>query len=248
MENNIMNYDKQAPIYDRTRRARSSIIDFLLTEINSNDYKIILDFGCGTGNYIYGMRNRNNELSLIGMDPSAPMREIAHHKNPMNSILNGNHDFIPLENNCLDMIFMVNVLHHVSDIEKMFDEFKRVIKKGGCIYIITESHKQINEKSWLKYFEGARELMLDIFHDIPFIIEKAQSSEFSLCSEIQIDENPKAFDTMNFIYLVQQKAFSMLHLINDNSYDKGLIKLEEESSKNDFILRHLAKTILCFKK
>ena len=43
---------------------------------------------------------------------------------------------LPFENNSLDVILMINVLHHVKDSKKFFFESNRVLKKNGLILFI----------------------------------------------------------------------------------------------------------------
>jgi ubiquinone/menaquinone biosynthesis C-methylase UbiE len=243
-----MEYNKYAGIYDSFRFMRKSIIDFIITKINDNNYKSILDFGCGTGNFIYEITNKTNNLYMAGIDPSESMREIAHKKNPKEAIINGNHEIIPLNDNTIDMVFMVNVIHHVDDIEKMFIEFKRILKKKGGILIFTESHKQIREKTWLNYFEGAKDYDLNRFYDIPEIEKIADKTGFYCYEKNIIDEIPYSFPINEFIDLISNKAFSILHQIPGKSYENGLQKLRDDSLTKEHIIQHIAKTVLCFKK
>ena len=43
---------------------------------------------------------------------------------------------IPLKDNTLDCIVMTDVLHHIPDVSKFFQEANRCIKVGGCIVMI----------------------------------------------------------------------------------------------------------------
>ena len=43
---------------------------------------------------------------------------------------------ILFEDNTVSAIFMLNVLHHIPDAEKVFSEAQRVLKKGGVIYMV----------------------------------------------------------------------------------------------------------------
>jgi SAM-dependent methyltransferase len=45
-------------------------------------------------------------------------------------------DNIPLENESVSALFMVNVLHHIPDATKFFEEARRVLKPGGIVYMI----------------------------------------------------------------------------------------------------------------
>lgn len=43
---------------------------------------------------------------------------------------------IPLENESVSAIFMINVLHHIPDSTQFFEEARRVLKPGGVVYMI----------------------------------------------------------------------------------------------------------------
>jgi ubiquinone/menaquinone biosynthesis C-methylase UbiE len=243
-----MDYNKCTDTYDSFRYTRKSIVDFIVAKIKDNNYYSILDFGCGTGNYIYEINNKIQGLCLIGLDPSESMREIACKKNPKVAIIEGNNVSIPLDSNSVEMIFMVNVIHHIDNIEKMFFEFNRVLKKYGNILIITESHRQIQDKTWLSYFDEAKNIDLERFHDISKIVEKANIIGLDCYEESVIDDIPYDMPIDEFIDLINNKVFSILHLISDKSFRSGLQSLKNDSLVERYILRHNAKTILCFKK
>jgi len=132
---NLEYNEEQSQAFASKRQARKSIIDCLVKAIENHNAKTILDFGCGTGNYIAEICSRVNNIRLIGVDPSESMLKFAREKNSDSAILKGDHRCIPLENNTVDMIFVLNVIHHVNDIEKMFTEFYRILKQAGSIYI-----------------------------------------------------------------------------------------------------------------
>jgi len=43
---------------------------------------------------------------------------------------------IPLEDGCLDHVFLVNILHELGDKKKMVCEIMRVLKKGGAVTFV----------------------------------------------------------------------------------------------------------------
>ena len=41
---------------------------------------------------------------------------------------------------------MTDVIHHVPDVDRMFEEIERVLKYEGKLCIVTESHVQIDDR------------------------------------------------------------------------------------------------------
>lgn len=51
---------------------------------------------------------------------------------------------IPYDDDSVKAIFMLNVLHHIPDTPKFFEEAERVLKKGGILYMIEPSNTLIS--------------------------------------------------------------------------------------------------------
>jgi ubiquinone/menaquinone biosynthesis C-methylase UbiE len=49
---------------------------------------------------------------------------------------------IPLENESIDLLLTVNTLHEFDDRERMIEEMKRVVKKGGKLLIVDFMKKE----------------------------------------------------------------------------------------------------------
>jgi len=164
-----IDYNTLAKDYDLTRTANINIINLFAAEIPF-DGKKILDFGCGTGNFAYAIK-RLTAAEIYGADPSEKMREKALEKGL--DVRRGDHLHLPFEDNFFDFIYMTDVIHHVPDLEKMFIEFYRVLKTGGLICIVTESHKQLETRFWVKYFPTTVEIEKQRYPDIFKIISAA---------------------------------------------------------------------------
>jgi len=87
------------------------------------DGRTILDFGCGTGNYMYAIKKLTT-AEIYGVEPSDDMREKALSKGL--NVRNGDHSVIPFGDGFFDFIYMTDVIHHVQDLKIMFSEFFRI--------------------------------------------------------------------------------------------------------------------------
>jgi ubiquinone/menaquinone biosynthesis C-methylase UbiE len=66
---------------------------------------------------------------------------------------------IPYENECFDIVIARHMLYLVPDIEKALSEIKRVLGKGGTLYVTTNSHDDMTELNALvEKFDSKMEL------------------------------------------------------------------------------------------
>jgi len=131
--------------------------------------KKVLDFGCGSGRDTVSLAK--NEVDAYGVDIlksniqnakklSKNNKTKAHFK-----LVKENQD-IPYKNNFFDCIICSGVLHHIKHANEVIDEFKRVLKPNGILYLMvyTEDLFKMNidkiinmikntpEKTWQRCF------------------------------------------------------------------------------------------------
>jgi len=66
-----------------------------------------------------------------------------------------------IEDNTYDLIYMVDVIHHIVEISEMFRSIKRVLKPKGRVYIFTDTHEHIKNRLTTKYFTETLAVELD---------------------------------------------------------------------------------------
>jgi ubiquinone/menaquinone biosynthesis C-methylase UbiE len=239
-----INYNKLAQDYDLTRTANINIINLFADEITL-DGKTILDFGCGTGNFMFAIK-KLTAAEIYGIEPSGGMREKALAKGL--DVRRGDHTAIPLENNFLDFIYMTDVIHHVPDLTMMFSEFKRILKPGGLISILTESHRQLETRFWVKHFPTTVVVEKKRYPDIPDIISAAKTTGLYEHKIIITDTDSKIFVTKDFINLVENKGFSMFRLIDESDYVAGLRSLINDYENKTAIPGNHGETLVWLRK
>ena len=239
-----VDYNRIAGNYEIYRTANSSIIDYFAEEIPLDD-KVILDFGCGTGNYTFAIRSLTN-AQIYGVEPSDNMRLRALEKRL--DVRKGDHHYIPFDDNFFDFIYMTDVIHHVPDLTVMFGELNRVLKPGGLVCIFTESHEQLATRYWVKYFPTTVSVEQKRYPDIPVIIETASANGFLKNKIINTDCEQEVELTEKFIALVENKGYSMFHLIAEDDFQKGLESLKKDFSNGIEISCCHGKTLVWLKK
>ncbi|HOV70254.1 MAG TPA: class I SAM-dependent methyltransferase, partial [Clostridia bacterium] len=149
------------------------------------------------------------------------MRSNTCEKNQFLTIVDGNHENIPFEDDLFDFVYMTDVIHHVPDINMMFEEIARVLKPGGKLCVVTESHKQIDNRFYVKYFPSTATVDKSRYPDIADIIEAAWSKGLTNTKTIVINEDAEFNIDQTFIDLVANKGFSMFHLIPQRELKDG---------------------------
>lgn len=117
--------------------------------------KAILDFGCGTGaNCCICCPDQ-----YLGIDPDENRIDLAKRIYPNHSFEAFNEYRIPSDDKRFDYIFIIAVLHHISDkqIKHYLNEFERVLKPQGRLIVIEPYLKQqskINNLVMKRYDNG----------------------------------------------------------------------------------------------
>lgn len=96
----------------------------------------VLELGCGTG--LYTETLQNIAKSVVATDFSHEMIEAANQKRgELEKVLfqQANALNLKFEDERFDSVFMANLIHVVGNAEKVIQESKRVLKKGGVLII-----------------------------------------------------------------------------------------------------------------
>lgn len=119
---------------------------------------VVVDFGCGDGYFISRLADSNITASFVGVD-------IVWHRR-WQKIDRSNVRFqevkslpLPFQNNTVDKIFCSQVIEHVPDAQELANEFARVLKPNGRIWLATPN---------------GYEAMLPIFHALQRRIDSVE--------------------------------------------------------------------------
>ena len=239
-----IDYNNIAKDYDLTRAVNINVINLFAAEIPL-DGKTILDFGCGTGNFAYAIK-KLAAADVYGVEPSDGMREKALAKGVDARL--GDHSLIPFENSFFDFVYMTDVIHHVPDLKMMFSEFRRVLKPGGLVCALTESHRQLETRFWVKYFPSTVAVEKKRYPDIPDIIAAAKTAGIDEYKIVATDADSESAISEDFVRLVENKGYSMFRLIDEVDYQAGLAALKKDFEDKAAIRNNHGETLLWLKK
>jgi ubiquinone/menaquinone biosynthesis C-methylase UbiE len=239
-----IDYNILAKDYDLTRTANIDVINLFAAEL-SLDGKTILDYGCGTGNFAYAIAKLTT-AAVYGVEPSEGMREKALAKGL--DVRHGDHLGISFEDGFFDFVYMTDVIHHVPDLRAMFTDLSRILKRGGLICVLTESHRQLETRFWVKYFPATVAAEKKRYPDISDIIGAAKTVGLEKYKIVVTDKESRFCVTEDFVKLVENKGYSMFRLIDEADYEAGLAELKADYANQTAIHSSHGETLVWLRK
>jgi len=142
---------------------------------------------------------------------------------------------------------MTDVIHHIPDLDQLFQTLYKKLKNYGKICILTESHEQIQTRWFNRYFKSLNKIEMNRYPDISQIIQSANLNELLLFeTQTRNDGSRNTVDEL-FIKMVEEKNYSMFRLLDDMEYNEGLSKLKADKGKMIDSENH-GETLLWFQK
>ena len=133
-------FDNRADDWDKNLmnlRRSEAIATALMSSVTISSKMTALEFGAGTGLLSFILKDKFSEIVL--MDNSKEMIRVTENKIAESGNQNMKAIWIDLEKEDytgqFDILFSQMVLHHVDNIDLIFNKFKALIKPGGYIAI-----------------------------------------------------------------------------------------------------------------
>jgi ubiquinone/menaquinone biosynthesis C-methylase UbiE len=133
-------YDQMAPSYDRRWSTYlSKTLSFLDAWMAISPHAVVLDIGCGTGEFERLVLNRQPNQQIIGVDISEKMLEIARQKcqaYPNVTFCTTSVSALPFSDHSFDVIVSASAFHYFDEPEAALKEARRVLRPGGILVIL----------------------------------------------------------------------------------------------------------------
>lgn len=133
-------YNQQAAIYDRLWRSYTTkTLTFLQNWAQIKPEAIVLDIGCGTGEFEKLLLQTNPSQSIVGVDLSEKMLDIAREKCQTYDKVDfrvASADFLPFEDNSFDLVVSASAFHYFNQPLAALAQIKRVLKPDGAVVIL----------------------------------------------------------------------------------------------------------------
>lgn len=199
--------------------------------ITSNNYKTILEAGCGTGRWIGSLEDRSKKI--FGLDSSFDMIKISKSDKTHLNLVNADAVHIPFKDNYFDLIFCVNAIHHFPDKEKFIKDSNRKLSNKGMLAVFgVDPHI---DKDWYvyDYFDSVYENDLKRFPSLELLEKMIGAEKFE---EVKVTVVEKVYnerigdDVFNDPFLNKHHS-SQLANLSDEEYQKGINKIKNQIDK-----------------
>ncbi len=223
----MIDYDRIAAEYARHRQVHPEVLKGLLAGGEIGRASRVLEVGSGTGNYITAIAAYTG-CAAWGIDPSEQMLTYARARGAAVTFQSGRAETLDFPPGSFDLVFSVDVIHHVTDRLASFQEAYRVLHSAGRVCTVTDSEDIIRRRQPLSvYFPESVAVELERYPAIAGLYEYLRQAGFTNLGEQTVEY---AFTTTN-IQAYRERAFSSLHLISETAFQAGIRRMEADLQK-----------------
>ncbi len=228
----MIDYNKITKEYSAHRqKAHPEVLKSLLSTNCINRESKVLEVGCGTANYLVALEKATGCRNW-GIDPSSQMLSEAMNRSSKITFKIGRAEKLEFSPNFFDLIYSVDVIHHVTGHLEYFQEANKVLKRGGYICTATDSEWVLRNRQPLStHFSDTIEVELNRYPRIAKLKELMTRTGFLEIKDYVVEFSFKLTDIQAF----RDKAYSSLHLISEDAFQKGISKLDQDLRKNGYI-------------
>jgi ubiquinone/menaquinone biosynthesis C-methylase UbiE len=223
-----LDYDQLAAEYAQHRQVHPEVL-LSLCQAASRDSRV-LEVGCGTGNYVIALQSQVG-CACWGTDPSQEMLNRARERSAAVHFRPGSAEQIE-ERGPFDLVFTVDVIHHVRDRRRYYAQAYDVLASGGKVCTATDSEWIIRHRHPLStYFPETVEPELARYPRIDALRGMMAEAGFG---EI-VTQTAACTYPLNDVQMYRDKAFSSLHLISEEAFRRGIERIERDLEKGPII-------------
>lgn len=222
-----VDYDQGAKGYATHRRLHPGVFQELCLRGHLDPGSRCLEVGCGTGNYASALVGYTRCVGF-GLDPASAMLAQASAQSGRVVWILGRAEQPSFADDAFDLIFSVDVIHHLADKAAFFCEVGRTLRPGGQVCTVTDSEEIIRRREILSgYFPETIELELARYPRI------TQLEAWMAATGIE-NQGVGAVEAPYQVTNVQpfrDKVYSALHLIPDAAWQEGMERLEGDLAR-----------------
>lgn len=215
-----VDYDQVAGEYAAHRGIHPGVFCQLCAQSGLDPGSRVLEVGCGTGNYITALADTFG-CAAFGLDPSIAM--LARIRSERVQGLQGAAQALSLAAGTFDLIFSIDVIHHVGDRAAFYRGAARALRPGGLICTVTDSEEMIRRREILSgYFPETVEIELARYPRIAQLEAWSGTAGLEALGVVAVEEPYEITCAGPF----RDRAYSSLHLIPAEAWRTGLERLE----------------------
>ena len=221
----VVDYDQVASEYAAHRGIHPGVFRQLCVRAALGPGSRVLEVGCGTGNYITALAHISG-CAAFGLDPSIEM--LARARSERVQCLLGRARALSFSADAFDLIFSVDVIHHVGDKAAFYRGAAWALQPGGLLCTVTDSEDIIRRREILSgYFPETVEIELARYPRVAQLQAWIGAAGLEALGVIAVEEPYQIACAAAF----RDRAYSSLHLIRDEAWRAGLERLERDLAR-----------------
>lgn len=223
----MIDYDRLAADYAAHRTVHPGVFAELLRAIDALGASRVLEVGCGTGNYIRAIGGCQR-IRCVGIDPSEGMLREARRWFRSVKLHPGRAEALDFDPDSFDLIFSVDVIHHVGDRMAFFRGAAQALRPCGRICTVTDSEDIIRRREPLaRYFPETVEVELRRYPDIAVLQTEMAQAGFTDIHESRVEFSY----SLSTLEPYRDRVFSSLLLIPDDACARGIERMEGDLAR-----------------
>jgi SAM-dependent methyltransferase len=224
-------YDQYAPIYSWARWAVPWVLEPLARVAGQlPPGATVLEAGCGTGNYVCALAALQPALAYFGCDLSHPMLAQAKgRQSPVHFVRADVTEAFPCRDHRCGLVFAVDVVHHLENLERFFQEARRVLAPGGRFVIVTDSESTMRQRSLTRFFPEILDLEQRRYPDPERLHAGAGAAGLTLAHEEPAVGDMPLSDA--FVASLDAKCSSAMRLLPDEAHAVGMARVREAQAQ-----------------
>lgn len=119
-------------------------------QIQKNDNFNLLDFGCGTGDFLHFIKQNN--IHAEGIEPDEKARNVAKTVNHLEVF--SIEEMSKIEHEKYDVITLWHVLEHIYNLNEQIDYFYKWLKPDGILVIAVPNIESYDARRYQQYWDG----------------------------------------------------------------------------------------------
>lgn len=218
------NYAAARGLSPETADLWSGIVEPLITRGRP---ATVLDLGCGTGRFSSVFAERF-AARVIGLDPAVGMLRAATQGAKRDNLFYAaaSAEWLPLADNCCDLAWLSQMIHHVHDRDACARELRRVLRAGGYVLIRGAFADRLDcFPTLLRFFPGTRRSMAQ-FPGLEEVMAGFRCAGFSV-EDLQRVPQKTCDNLAEFAERTRLRADSTLSLLPDAEFERCQAELEQ---------------------